>query len=230
LNQLLRDDAATLRALSPDVARQLEAALTDRKGRTGAHLPERDVLVVEETLARLRRQLLSSPYYRGDVRLAVDEVLILLLRFWRSRDGAGMPYLFDPAAVEADLATDLKTWFDGTPHASRTATEVRHVGGGRVDVACLFPTFRLYIELKKDDRDVEVAEMKRHLLQTAGYQSADVPIGFLAVLDLRRHSGPTPHISSCFDLFVLDDPQVGEPRYIVTMLVPGNRTVPSSMR
>lgn len=230
LHQLLPGDAATLSALPADVARQLEAALADLRERAGGHLPERDVLVVEETGARLRKQLTSSSYYHGDVQRAVDEVLVLLLRFWSSRDGAGTPYLFNPAAVEEHLAVDLKTWFDGTPHAGRIATEVRHVGGGRVDVACVFARFRLYIELKKDNRNLDVVEMKRYLLQIAGYQSADVPIGFLAVLDLSRRTGPTPHMSSCFKLVVLDDPQLGEPRYIVTVLVPGNRTVPSSMR
>ncbi|MFC4951024.1 hypothetical protein [Pseudonocardia sp. GCM10023141] len=230
LQQLLHGRTAGLDTLPPDIARCIEAALVDQQERAGGSLPERDVLVVEETLAFLRKGLKHSPDYRGDAQRAVDEVLVLLLRFWRSRDGAGMPYLFKPDAVEEDLAVDLKTWFDGTPHAGRTATEVRHVGGGRVDVAFLFPDFRLYIELKKDHRDLDIAEMKRYLLQTGGYQSADLPIGFLAVLDLRHRTGPTTHLRSCFGLVVLDDPQLGQPRHIVTMLVPGNRTVPSSMR
>ena len=45
--------------------------------------------------------------------------------------------------------------------------------------------------------------------QTAGYQGAAVPTGFLAVLDLRPRTDPT---------------------HIVTMLVPGNRTPPSATR
>ncbi len=64
-----------------------------------------------------------------------------------------------------------------------------------------------------------------YLLQTGGYQNADVPTGFLAVLDLRERTGPL-HMGSCFGL-VLDEPRLGQPRYIVTMLVPGNGAVPS---
>ncbi|WP_308818034.1 hypothetical protein [Pseudonocardia alni] len=229
LHQLLGSDIDILTALSPDATRQIEAALVDRQEHAGGPLTGRDALIVEETLARLRPSLAGSPYYYGDVKRAVNEVLVLLVRFWVSRDGGGQSYLFKPDAVEEDLARDLKLWFDGTPHAGRTATEVRHVGGGRVDVACLFPSFRLYIELKKDNRDLSIVEMKRYLLQTGGYQGADVPMGFLAVLDLRDRTGPTPHIASCFEVVVLDDLSVGKPRYITTMLVPGNRTVPSAM-
>jgi hypothetical protein len=68
------------------------------------------------------------------------------------------------------------------------------------------------------------------LAQTAGYQGADVPIGFLAVLDLRPRTGPTSHLSACFGVVVLDDADLGTPRHIVTMLIPGNRTPPSAMR
>jgi hypothetical protein len=74
-----------------------------------------------------------------------------------------------------------------------------------------------------------MAARQRNLAQTVGYQGADVPIGFLAVLDLRGWTGPTPHLSSCFDVVVVDEPDLGQPRYIVTILGPGNRTKPSAM-
>lgn len=233
LRTMLNQDLAALTSIPAHVAQTLEQRIAEGQEGAGFGAPSGDVLVINETFARLQRQLLTSADYRGDVRLAVDEILLLLLRFWRSRDGQGaaeMPYLFKADAIEEELAADLKTWFDGTPHAGRTKTEVRHVGGGRVDVACVFPFFALYIELKKDIRKMDLADRSNFLSQTSGYQSADVRLGFLAVLDLRERLGPTPHLDACFDVVSREDPELGEPRYIVTMLVPGNRTAPSSMR
>lgn len=233
LEMMLDHDPTALTAIPTDVAQTLERRIGEGHEGAGFGASPGDVLVINETFARLRRESSASAEYRGDVKLAVDEILLLLLRFWRSRDGQGaaeMPYLFKAHALEEELAADLKTWFDGTPHAGRTATEVRHVGGGRVDIACVFPLFKLYIELKKDIRKKDLVKRSNFLSQTAGYQSADVRIGFLAVLDLRARTGPTPSLDFCFNVVSREDPELGEPRYVVAMLVPGNRTDPSSMR
>jgi hypothetical protein len=37
-------------------------------------------------------------------------------------------------------------------------------------------------------------------------------------------------MDSCFGVVAVDDADLGQPRYIVTVTVPGNRTEPSSMR
>lgn len=233
LQTMLDQDLAALSSIPAHVARTLERRIAEGHEGAGFGAPPGDVLVINETFARLQRELSASAEYRGDVKLAVDEILLLLLRFWRSRDGLGaaeMPYLFKADALEKELAADLKTWFDGTPHAGRTKTEVRHVGGGRVDVACVFPLFTLYIELKKDVRKMDLVKRSNFLSQTSGYQSADVRLGFLAVLDLRERPGPTPSLDFSFDVVSREDPELGAPRYVVAMLVPGNRTDPSSMR
>lgn len=233
LQTMLNHDRAALSAIPIEVAQTLERRIAEGHEGAGFGVAPGDVLVINDTFARLQRALSASSEYHGDVKHAVDEILLLLLRFWRSRDGLGaaeMPYLFKAHALEEELAADLKTWFDGTPHAGRIATEVRHVGGGRVDVACLFPLFKLYIELKKDSRKMHLVERSDFLAQAAGYQSADVSIGFLAVLDLRARTGPTPSMDYCFDVVSREDVELGGPRYVVAMLVPGNRTDPSSMR
>ncbi|MCZ2826022.1 MULTISPECIES: hypothetical protein [unclassified Modestobacter] len=233
LEMMLDHDLAALTSIPAHVAQALERRIAEGHEGTGFRASPGDVLVINETFARVRRELSASAEYRGDVKFAVDEILLLLLRFWRSRDGLGeaeMPYLFKADALEKELAADLKTWFDGTPHAGRTKTEVRHVGGGRVDVACVFPLFTLYIELKKDVRKMDLVKRSNFLSQTSGYQSADVRLGFMAVLDLRKRTGPTPSLDFSFDVVSREDPELGQPRYVVAMLVPGNRTDPSSMR
>jgi len=234
-----------LTALPPEVARELESALRQKASDTASVIevdargslrlpfaPEDDV-VITDTFLRLTRQLSGSAWYVGEIQEVLNHLLLLLLRFWRSRNGQGpatMPYLFKADAKEEDLARDLKAFFDGTAMAQLINTEVRNHGGGRVDVLCSLPRFELVIELKKDDRQIDMAQRRKELAQTVAYQSAGVPLGFLAVLDLRPRTGSPPHLTSCFGVEVLDDPDLGEPRYVVTMAVPGNRTIPSAMK
>jgi hypothetical protein len=159
-------------------------------------------------------------------------VLETLAHFWHNASGLErryVPYLYDPEALEKDLAADLEP-FLGRYLGAAVATEVRHVHGGRVDIAITFSGFRLYVELKKDARKIDVASMRSHLLQSASYQAGDPAVGFLAVLDLRPHPSGMQHMTDCFDVVVLDEEDLGEPRYVVTMTVPGNRKDPSDLR
>lgn len=233
LHQLLRDDPTVLGALPLAAAQSIEAALAARDGSPVDMAAAQDTLVISEQYTTLQHDLAENRYYRGEVKEVVDALMLLLLRFWASRNGLNPSrnaYLFTPDAVEEDLARDLKVFLDGNAMNALIDTEVRDVGGGRVDVACTFPRFRLYIELKRDDRQSDIADKHSFLAQTAAYQGANIPIGFLAVLDLRPRTGPTPHLSKCFGVVVLDDPDLGTPRHIVTMTMPGNRTRPSAMR
>lgn len=233
LTDVLGGDVTSLAAVPPGVLLQLEAGLAVERRRARALPVTGDTLVVTDLFVRLQNDLLPNRYYTGEVREVVDQLALHLLRFWQSRDGLGArerPYLFASSPAEEDLASDLKDFFDGTGMAGLLRTEVRHFGGGRIDVACVFPLFQIAIELKKDDRKIDITEKRRYLAQAAGYQGANVTIGFLAILDYRKWVGPTPHINSCFSVVVLDDSNLGEPRHIVTMALPGNRTPPSSMR
>jgi hypothetical protein len=95
--------------------------------------------------------------------------MLHLLRFWRIRHGMGStrkPYLFDAAAKEAALADDLEDFLAGTEMSAIMTTEVRDIGGGRVDILCFLARFRLVIELKKDDRQIPGTDKRRYLAQT----------------------------------------------------------------
>jgi hypothetical protein len=226
------DDA--INTIDASLAQRLETALATASVRPRV-LTAHDSLVVADTHARLRRELAGCPHYRGEVAEVVDRLMLHLLRFWRRRHGvssARKPYLFDAAAKEAALADDLEDSLALSEMSAIMTAEVRDIGGGRVDILCSLSRFRLVIELKKDARQVPVTEKRRYLAQTAGYQDADVLIGFLAVLDLSPRTGPAPDLDSCFEVVLLDDPDLdlGRPRHIVTMAVPGNRTEPSAMR
>jgi hypothetical protein len=108
-------------------------------------------------------------------------------------------------------------------------TEVRDIGGGRIDVAAFFERFTLVCELKREYSDISVEGQRRHLLQAATYQGSDVQLGFLLVLDLRERTGPPPHLRANVHVVVIGDDALGGPRYVVMLAIPGNRTSPSAV-
>jgi len=66
-------------------------------------------------------------------------------------------------------------------------------------------------------------------MQAAAYQDSDVALGFLLVLDLRERTGPPPHLRANVHVVVLDHEALGGSRYVVMLVVPGNRRSPSSV-
>jgi hypothetical protein len=112
----------------------------------------------------------------------------------------------------------------------RVHTEVRDIGGGRVDVAAFYERSTLVCELKREDTDVSANGQRRHLLQAAAYQDSDVAVGFLLVLDQRARTGPAPHLRSNVHVVVLDEAALGGARHVVLLVVPGNQTPASSTR
>lgn len=231
LNALLPDGDILVRLVAdaPDAVRAIEEALTDAEDIASTA----DSLVVSEVFAECRRQLGDCPDYRDDVREAVDELLLHLLRFahsraQRSRSRRGAGYLFRPDALEKDLADDLDEFLAASDLGYRVHTEVRDIGGGRVDVAAFYERFTLVCELKRENADVSVDGQRRHLLQAAAYQDSDVAVGFLLVLDQRARTGPAPHLRLNVRVVVLDEGALGGARHVVLLVVPGNRISPSS--
>jgi hypothetical protein len=225
------DEVAALWPTRREALLNIEEALEER----ATPLPAGESLVVSEAFSRCQRALADCLDYRDDVRCAVDEVLLTLLRFVRSRaqrspSRRGAAYLFKPDAQESDLAEDLAEFLDSSDLGSRVHSEVRDIGGGRVDVAIFYEGFTLVCELKREHSDISVDGLHRYLLQAAAYQGSEVTVGYLLVLDLRARTGPAPDLRSGVWVQMLDDLQLGRPRHVVTLIVPGNRRVPSSMR
>lgn len=173
LHELLGDDRQALAELPPGIASLLEARLAHAMATHHREVAAPVHLLSAEVAARLRRDLTPSPWYRRfQVAAGVNLVLDALVHFWHTRSGLErryVPYLYDPDALEKDLAADLEP-FLGTELGAAVTTEVRHVHGGRVDVAITFPSYRLYIELKQDARQIDIGSMRSYLLQSASYQ------------------------------------------------------------
>lgn len=232
LNSLLGAELAPLAEANPGAVAAIEVALAEQDADS---ITGTDSLILSEIFADCQRQLADCRDYRGEIKQAFDHVLLLLLRFihfraQRSQSRPGTEYLFRSDALEKDLAYDVELFLASSEIAYQVHTEVRDIGGGRVDVAVFFAGFTLVCELKREYEDISVAGQHTHLMQAAAYQDSDVALGFLLVLDLKERTGPPSHLRANVRVIVLDNDALGGSRYVVMLVVPGNRRSPSSMR
>ena len=187
-----------------------------------------------EVLHKIQRALAASPDYTGEVKLAVDEVLLQLVRFVGSRANVQADrksYLFDPAADEAALHADLIDYLYSALGPT-VEMEIPNVGGGRADIRVKYATFSVYLELKADDTKKVLSEKKAFVNQTVTYQATDIGIGFLVALRTKAFptAGAHPHLVSLFEHITVDVTGDNLPRHLVLVDVPGNRTSPSKKK
>jgi hypothetical protein len=188
-------------------------------------------LVADTLLERIREGFRTCTDYRDDVEEAADLVSGLLVRFlWdRNQLGAGeLPYLYNESASEEDLANDLHQFLRASGSLGSILTEVRRIGGGRVDIQFGFPGFNLYVELKVDATKTVTRDKLAYLRQAASYAVADQRIGFLVVLKLlSQKKTVAPHLLECVD--VVEVPDGEGARHIAALTLSGARTRPSDM-
>lgn len=190
-------------------------------------------IVADTVLETIRSGLADSHDYtaREDVASAADLVTMLLVSFTYDREratSATRPYLFDQNAVEEDLAGDLQDYLVGCGQLGGVRTEVRRVGGGRVDVEFAFSGFNLYVELKADSTAVPLGDKGNYLRQTAAYQSTDVRVGFLLVLKILKPKNVATHLTDNAEVVEVRDVD-GQERHVVALTLSGGRTAPSGM-
>jgi hypothetical protein len=115
---------------------------------------------------------------------------------------------------------------------SSAGIEVTNVAGGRADIQISYGPFHLYLELKADDTQVPLADKAAYIQQTVAYQGADVQISFLVVLRLAKdnETNAPPHLSTLVSHTTVTVGEGTDPRHVVMVEVPGNRSKPSEMR
>jgi len=128
-------ELARLAEANLDALAAIETALAEQAAET---ITNTDSLVLSEVFADCQRQLVGCPDYRGEVKQAFDQLLVLLLRFMhfraqRSKSRPGTEYLFRPDALEKELAYDVELFLASSEIGYQVHTEVRDIGGGRVD-------------------------------------------------------------------------------------------------
>jgi hypothetical protein len=188
--------------------------------------------------ADIRASLAGAADYEGLTRIFFDRIVDLTIRFVASRldvepgfARAGWGYLADPKAVEADLQLDYFNFLKAGPLGHVVSMEERNVGGGRPDVQFSLGGTRIVAELKRDSAPVQAGGIDTFLDQAGLYQSANVALGLLVVLDLSpKPQGQVRSLSQ--SVWLASKPALADgdvPRAIVTAVVGGNRPSPSAV-
>lgn len=218
----IRSPASPAERLAVEISRRTDVA----RFSTGS-------IVADTVLETIRAGLTDSDDYvtREDVAAAADLVAMLVVSFVYDREratSATRPYLFDQNAIEEHLASDLQDYLVGCGQLGSVRTEVRRVGGGRVDIEFAFSGFNLYIELKADSTAVALGDKGAYLRQTASYQSTDVRVGFLLVLKILKPKTVATHLTDNVEVVTVLDTN-GQARHVVALTLSGGRTTPSGM-
>lgn len=231
LDQLFGSDpdaVQKLAELGQDRLERLEEAVVN----TGA--ARHPTLQEDRILRSLESALSASPDYVGEVKAAIDELVLAMVRFVGNRQNAQenrRPYLFDPDANEDALHEDLYDYLSYVVGPSLDI-EVQQVGGGRADLRVKYAGFSVYLELKSDDTKMPLSKKGAYLNQAATYQATDVRIGFVVALRVKAfpQAGAHPHLTSLFTHATVDVTGDDDPRHLVLVEVPGNRSSPAAKK
>ncbi len=235
LAELIGNDgaaAATLAStLGADALDKLEDALADRK----ASRTLEPHIAITRACQGVRKALETCSDYQGDVKVQVDYLVDLLVRFLHLRlqlERKYKPYLYKQDADENDLHMDLIDYLGGQDLAGYAQIEVTNIAGGRADIQVSYGPFHLYLELKADSTQVAPADKKAYIQQALAYQGADVQISFLVVLRIAPsdETGALPHLSTLVTHTTVTVETGTAPRHVVMIEIPGNRKTPSALR
>lgn len=192
--------------------------------------------VVQGLFNDIRSRLEGATHYAGKIRVTFDRLLLQVILFCMHRQDAAKrelgprgAYLFDKNAVEGDLQKDLRDWLVGNLPGATIQTEIEGIAKGRCDVYVGHGGWRFLIELKRHEELVTPEEARKYVGQAASYQSTNVKLGMLGILELIDRTEPPWGIESC----VWDDKLVPmgdtQARHLVVFKVPGRLRRPSEL-
>jgi hypothetical protein len=221
-----------------DGARVLDLWERRQADASAARVHDADPLL-DQLFTDISKCLLPCPDYRGEIHVEFDALVRLTLKFLRSRQDTQpssysrrMAYLFarrkgENPPLERELADDYHEFLSGNNLGGALHSEVRDIGGGRVDVLVEYGTHHFVAELKREFTDASPTALREYLGQAASYQGTNVTLGILLVLDLTPKQR-APHVRSNAWVEIVPAMAGGDlQRYVVVVRVPGNRPVPS---
>jgi hypothetical protein len=135
-------------------------------------------------------------------------------------------------ATERDLQDSLYKHFMYSNIAYASREEIRNFAdGGRVDIVFNIGNYEFPVELKKTKKEITIESIReKYLEQVSTYIYAYQQLGIFVLLDLNEKKKPVNDIR---DLVYLDFMQplydLGNkfPDYIVVVIIPGNKPLPS---
>lgn len=193
---------------------------------------------LEPILTELSTKLVESPDYNGPVRTAFDHLIKHVILFCRDRleaspreRGRRGEYLFRSTATERDLQTDLHEYLQGNIISADVRTEVEGIATGRADISVSLGSTRFIIELKRYTQVWDQDRVGQFIGQASAYQTANVRLGMLGILDTGRSStSPPPHLRENLWIETFIPSGARLPLFIVCFRVPGNLSRPSRLR
>lgn len=221
---------------TPEAVAWMNRAAEERARRRDRRLDP----VVDDLLSAVLDGLNECDDLTGIAREEFFHLLTELLRFAADRAdvgrGSGGPtvsYLFPPvngqSFTEDYLQRDIGSWLGSSPLRRYTRLEEPDVAAGRADIT-VTREHRLVIEVKRETRDASGEAIHRSYAgQAAAYTVAGLSVSIAAVLDLTNHANGVPSLKDSVWVDEVDIPG-GSPRYVVVVVVRGNRPVPREVR
>ena len=239
---LMEYEKITNKSVSTEVIKSLSDLL--RRHNNNA-LPFRTGSIIgQEVLISIMNEIDSLlPNYPIEKHQAFFNILEELIRYTRNTlvghtkkhysflfsepDGKGQ------TTSEQDLQDDMIAYFEHSKIADGISHEqAKFVDGGRVDILYKKDIITIPIELKKSSNRPDKADLeKNYIAQAQTYTSGYDQLGIFVLLELSDKSKESPpnfkdwfkvhHLQPSSNLSIL------YPDYIVSIVIPGNRTSPS---
>ncbi|MBN8973582.1 MAG: hypothetical protein J0H51_16405, partial [Rhizobiales bacterium] len=174
-------------------------------------------------------------YRVPEVKLAFGNLVFHLASFLERKLDSSVEedkfsaYLFSDGArkpLEKDLQQDFLR--HGRSARLPVESEVKGKGGGRADIRYKSDQHEIIIEVKREERDSSFDNLVRSYgEQTVLYQTTNVKLGVMLVLDISRDHVVWPHMDSLYEARVGDFLNDGTQRGVLIMNIPGRRGTPS---
>lgn len=232
------------KAASPEVISAVKGLLS--KNRNSGNEPKTGSIAGQEVLDNLLEGIKKLlPNYPADKLGAFANILEETIRFARvafvGNEKKRFSFLFAESeegkgqkANEKDLQNSMIVFFEHSKIADGLSHELsKFVDGGRVDIVFKKDLITIPIELKKDlqrpDRDTLE---KNYIAQAQTYTAGYDQLGILVLLELSDKSNvPPPNFKDWFNIHHLlpsSDLELKYPDVVISVIIPGNRTSPSS--
>lgn len=192
---------------------------------------------IERLSARLVADLSENTAFTGMAKADFSLLVVQTVRFLVFVGDNAQPYTAPiprgaQPPLEAAIQDGFHQFLSASDLAGRVGKEHSNIAGGRADVIVTFDGARRYVtEVKRELSNAARESIDAaYLAQAVEYQSTNVPLGQLLVLDLTDHSHGTPHIDDSIWVTHRRDTTGKVTNSAVVAVVRGNRPTPSAMR
>ncbi|MER9337417.1 hypothetical protein NKJ06_26105 [Mesorhizobium sp. M0293] len=224
------------RVRATDVAAS-DQLLDEVAGNMATLIKDRTSVAVIDMLERVAASLSAVPdYKRPKASIDFNTLVLSLGIFLEQKLDSSIEqdrfsaYLFqhgDSLPVEKDLQQDFLR--HGKSSALPIQDEVKGVAGGRADIRYDNGRHRLTIEVKRELKDASFDSLLEFYgEQTLMYQTTNLKLGVMLVLDLSQHRVTTSHMDTWYETRVGDLMKDGTERGVLIVKVPGRRGTPSA--